>query len=216
MIETSPVVDSVLAPNVSNEDRLRIRDAIHRLMAHGSILRDEAGQREIYDWCRTRTHWLDEIADLLGFRLAWEHDNRLIQAIPQFPALLRRLRLDESLIAMALWYDYDHAMRDEGAHEVILTVQEFNEGLSSKFNALKVPSESRLSEILRLFSRFNLVRIAALADFAKSRIEILPTIRYVIPFPGIEEWNRQRDRYVSSAVNAESDGDGESEDESPN
>ena len=103
-MEALPIIDSVLAPTVSSEDRLRLRDAIHRLMAHGSILRDEAGQREIYDWCRTRTQWLDEIADLLGFRLAWEHDNRLIQAIPQFPALLRRLRLDESLIAMALWY----------------------------------------------------------------------------------------------------------------
>jgi Domain of unknown function (DUF4194) len=191
--------------SLEKQEREHLRDALHRLLAHGSMLRDDPGNREIYDWCRNHAEWLDNLAELLGFRLAWEHDNRMIHAIPQFPALLRRLRMDESIVVMALWYDYDTAVRDEGANEVFLTIQEFNERLGSKFNHLKLLSESRMGEILRMLARFNLVRISQDPQFARARMQILPTIRYVIPFPNIEEWNRQRERYLGT----DSDGAGE-------
>ena len=196
----SPVAALSLFANLAEADRDRLRDAIHRLLVHGSILRNEPGQREIYDWCRLNPQWLEELAALLGLKIVAQHENRLIQAVPVYPALLRRLRLDETLVALALWYDYDVAVRDQGAHEVALTVQEFNEKLASKFNALKLPSPSRLQEVLRLLERKNLVRLRWEADFARSIIEVLPTIRFVIPFPDIEEWNRQRDRYLQAAA----------------
>jgi hypothetical protein len=143
---------------------------------------------------------LEELAALLGLKIIAQHENRLIQAVPLYPALLRRLRLDETLVVLALWYDYDVAVRDQGAHEVTMTVQEFNEKLASKFNALKLPTSSRLQEILRLLERKNLVRVRVESEFARAVIEVLPTIRFVIPFPDIEEWNRQRDRYLQAAA----------------
>lgn len=200
MTDTSSAPALSLFSKLSETDRERLQEAIQRLLAQGSILRDEPGQREIYEWSRNNAQWLDDLANLLGLRLVWEHESRLIQAVPQTPVLLRRLRLDESLVCLALWYDYDVAVRDQGAHQVVLTVREFNEKLGSKFNNLKLPSESRMREILRLFERKNLVRVRLEAEFAGSSIQILPTIRFAIPFPNIEEWNRQRTRYVQGAV----------------
>lgn len=201
----SPVPALSLFANVPDADREKLRDAMHRLLVHGSILRNEPGQRELYDWCRLNPQWLEELGALLGFKIVAQHENRLIQAVPLYPALLRRLRLDETLVALALWYDYDVAVRDQGAHEVAMTVQEFNEKLASKFNALKLPSPSRLQEILRLLERKNLVRVRGETEFARSVIEVLPTIRFVIPFPDIEEWNRQRDRYLQAAGSPETE-----------
>ncbi len=196
----SPVPALSLFANMADTDRDRLRDAMHRLLVHGSILRNEPGQRELYDWCRLNSQWVEELAALLGMKIVAQHENRLIQAVPLYPALLRRLRLDETLVALALWYDYDVAVRDQGAHEVTMTVQTFNEKLASKFNALKLPSSSRWREILRLLERKNLVRVQGDAEFSQAVIEVLPTIRFVIPFPDIEEWNRHRDRYLQAAM----------------
>jgi hypothetical protein len=33
----------------------------------------------------------------------------------------------------------------------------------------------------------------------RSQIEILPTLKRVIPFQNIEEWNKNADRYLASA-----------------
>ena len=197
---SSPVAALSLFSGLQEPDREKLREAVHRLLVHGSILRNEPGQREIYDWCRLNSQWVEELAGLLGFKIVAQHENRLIQTVPLYSALLRRLRLDETLVALALWYDYDVAVRDQGAHDVTMTVQQFNEKLASKFNALKLPSESRLREILRLLERKNLVRVSEVADFPQSVVQVLPTIRFVIPFPDIDAWNQERDRYLKAAA----------------
>jgi len=98
-------------------------------------------------------------------------------------------------------------LREEGAHEVFLTVLEFNESFRSKFPSIKQLSASRLKEILRGFARFNLIETDWTDDFADSSIQILPTLRFAIPFPDIEEWLR-----VASQFQEEGDTEQEQED----
>jgi hypothetical protein len=190
----------------SEADQDLLREAIQRLLAHAAILRQD--HRDLYDWCRVQQARLDELAALVGLNLLWEHDHRLILAVPQSAKLLRRFRQDESLAALALWYDFDRAVKDDGKSpdEVAFTVREFNESLGTKFKDLKLPSESRLREILQLFERKSLVRVADTAGtggFAEAIIRVLPTIRFVIPFPSLDEWKRQRERYVQAAAEPE-------------
>ena len=190
----------------SEADQDLLREAIQRLLAHAAILRQD--HRDLYDWCRVQQARLDELAALVGLKLLWEHDHRLILAVPQSAKLLRRFRQDESLAALALWYDFDRAVKDDGKSpdEVAFTVREFNESLGTKFKDLKLPSESRLREILQLFERKSLVRVADTAGtggFAEAIIRVLPTIRFVIPFPSLDEWKRQRERYVQAAAEPE-------------
>jgi hypothetical protein len=44
---------------------------------------------------------------------------------------------------------------------------------------------------------------AGAGGFAETVIRVLPTIRFIIPFPNLEEWQRQRDRFVQAAAESE-------------
>ena len=194
-------MSTLLAAGISDQEQDLLREAMQRLLSRGAIVRED--HHDLYDWARVQRTRLDELGNLIGLRLQWEHDSRLILAIPQSPRLLRRLRQDETLIALALWYDFDRAIKDEGRtpDEVTLPVRAFNEQLAAKFKSLKLPQETRLGEILRLFERKSLVRLentaGPLSDFL---IRILPTIRFLIPFQDIADWNRTRDRHVATGT----------------
>jgi hypothetical protein len=184
-----------LFPQIDDTDRARLQEIAHRLLAQGSILREELAERELYDWCQNRTQLLEEWASLLGLRIVWQREERLILALPEVPSLLKRLRLDETLIILALWYDYDVEIRDRGANEVVFRLKDFNERLANKFNRLRLPSESRMREILRLLERKNLARVTGVADLSATTIRVLPTIRFVIPFSAVEEWTLHAERF---------------------
>jgi|JI10StandDraft_1071094.scaffolds.fasta_scaffold42546_3 hypothetical protein len=200
---------------LSDDEQEQAREVLQRLLFRGAILREEG--RDLYDWACIYRVRLDAVASLIGLKLQWELDSRLIIGIPQSSRLLRRLKQDETLVALALWYDFDRMVKDEGKSpdEVMMTVREFNQQLEAKFKNLKLPLETRLREILQIFDRKSLVRLENTSGLlANATIRILPTIRFVIPFQDLEEWNRIRDRYqgtVSSNPNP-SDTDSESED----
>jgi hypothetical protein len=123
---------------------------------------------------------------------------------------MRRLKQDETLLALALWYDFDRAVKDDGKapDEVAFTVREFNEGLATKFRNLKLPHPTRMREILQLFERKTLIRVEDIANpagLAEAKIRVLPTIRLIIPFPNLDEWNRVRDRYIQIGTTAVGD-----------
>jgi hypothetical protein len=201
--------DAALHDLAESEQEL-LRDAFQRLVAHGAILRED--HRDLYEWCRVQRARLDALAALVGFKLHWDHDQRLILALPQNSKLLRRLKQDETLLALALWYDFDRAVKDEGKtpDDVRFTVREFNENLDEKFRGMKLPPQTRMREILQLFERKSLVRLSETAGpggLADAEIRVLPTIRLVIPFPSVEEWHRQCDRHVQAAAETEETSD---------
>jgi hypothetical protein len=199
---------------LSEVEQEQLREAMTRLLSSGGILRDEPGQRDLYEWCRVHRTVLDELAGLLSLQLHWEHESRFIQAVPLSSRLRLGLKQDETLIVLALWYDFHRAVSDDGKalQEVYFTVREFNEQLTTKFKDLKLPGITRLREILHLCESKNLVRLQPTADFADTTIQVLPTIRHVIPFPSIEEWQRTRDRHVQAAT-TELTGESPTEDE---
>lgn len=198
-------MSDILFPHLESQDRELLREAAHRLLAHGSILREDSGERELYDWCQNRTQMLEEWASLLGIKLVWRRDERLLLALPEASSLLKKLKLDESLVVLALWYDYDVEVRERGAEEVVFVVRDFNESLSGKFNKLKIPTATRMRQILRLLDQKNLIRLEGGEELATATIRVLPSIRYVIPFGSIEEWTRLATRYSPEDLGEESE-----------
>ena len=201
-------------PQLAEDDRTCLREASHRLLAHGSILRDE--HRELYDWCQSRAPLVDEWAALLGLKPIWLREERIVAALPEASGLLRKLRLDETVVALALWYDFHGEVSERGADTgaVEFTVRDFNLRLADKFNRLKLPSESRMREILRLLDRKNLVRLTGADNLATATVRILPTIRFVIPFQDLAEWTRLADRFAPEEALEEASGDEDTEEES--
>lgn len=195
-------------------DRARLGEAVQELLAHGSILGLEPGSAELYAWCRQNPDWLREAAALVGLSVHAEHESRLIQALPERPALTLRLRQDATLVLLALWYEFDTQVRDHGATQVILTVEQLNQLLKEKLlpDLKSQPPPGRMREILRQAQRFNLVRLTYAESFEQSHIEVLSTLKKVIPFNGIEEWTKTAELHrqpASAEADDATDGEGE-------
>jgi hypothetical protein len=189
--------------NLADSEQERVRDALQKLLTSGAILRQD--ERDLYEWCRIQRSVVDWFADIIGLKLHWDQENRLILALPQSSKLLRRLRQDETLLALSLWYDFDRAVKDEGRtpDDVRFTVRDFNENLATKFKDLKLPQPTRMREILQLFERKSLIRMCNTADpggLAEATIHVLPTIRFMIPFQTLGDWEHTRDRYIQAAA----------------
>ena len=202
--ETSNNTNGLLS-RLQPHDRERLGEALRRLMAHGSILGLEPAQTDLYHWCYQNRPWVDEFAGLLDLKLHWEHPDRTVQAVPQSATFLLRLKLDATLVLLTLWYEFDTAIRDRGeTPPVRLTAQQLNDSLAAKFEPLKKfqPSPTRLREILSLAQRKNLLRFSADNALERSIIEIFPTLKRVIPFQSIEEWNKNAERYLAAAKEA--------------
>lgn len=180
-----PAITATLLPELTDADRENLAAAVGELFHRQAILRDLPGDRELYDWARLRFSWVREICRLAGFEVILNEDEQLIHALPGERATLRRLRTEWTLVLLALWYDYDVRLRVGGA-PVVFTVEEFNESLKTKLGD-RQPPPTTLKEILRFFAARKLVRMDYDDEFHRSKIEVLPTIRFVLPFAGLEK-----------------------------
>ena len=186
---------------LAEADRIHLSEALQALLAHGSILGLEPDQSELYKWCRQNTEWVREIAALIGLAIYMEHESRMVQAIPQKSSLTLHLKQDATLVLLALWYEFDTQIREQGATHVSLTVEQLNRLLKEKLlpDLKSQPSAGRLREILAQARRSNLVRVALSEPFETSRIQILPTLKKVIQFSDLEEWAKTADLHRNPA-----------------
>jgi len=174
-----------LLPDLSDSEREQLQSAVSELFSRQAIVRDLQGDRELYDWARSHFPWVREVCALVGFEAVLNEDDQLIYALPGDRTTLRRLRVEWTLVLLSLWYDYDVQLRGEGA-PVIFSVEVFNESLKTKLGD-RQPTISSLREILAFFGSRKLVRMEYGEDFPRSRIEVLPTIRFVLPFGEIQK-----------------------------
>jgi hypothetical protein len=206
-----PWRDDLLSRMVES-DRERFGEALRRLLANGSILGQEAGQMELYHWCSLNRERIEELARLLDLKLFWDDELRLLQAVPQTGAFTLRLKLDATLVLLTLWYEFDTAVRDRGeTPPVRVSVEQLNDSMRTKFEPLRrnLPSPTRLREILSLAQRKNLLRFTPAERPAEAVIEVLTTLKRVIPFQDIDDWTRTAERYSGAVGGAEDEGEGE-------
>jgi len=198
-----------LLAQLADADRIHLGEAMQTLLARGSILGLEHGQGELYDWCRQNFDWLREMMAFTGFQISNEHESRLIQATPQKASLTLRLRQDATVVLLALWYEFDTQVRDHGATVVSLTVEQLNQLLHEKLlpDLKEPPSATRLLEILRQAHRFNLVNLEIVEPFGQSQIEVLPTLRRVIPFQDLADWVKTAELHKSPTTSDSADAD---------
>src|SRR5687767_10759969 len=144
-------MNEVALHNLTEAEQEVLREGFQRLFTSGAILREE--HRDLYEWCRVHRERLSTLATLAGFKIDVQEEQRIILALPQSSKLLRRFKQDETLLALALWYDFDRAVKDDGKtpDDVRFSVREFNESLATKFKDLKLPTPTRMREILQLF-----------------------------------------------------------------
>jgi hypothetical protein len=195
MNETDLPPEPQLLAGLDDRDRARLRETLQRLTNHTAILRDDPGAVEIYEWANLHRVWVREMGALVGYDVMFEEPFRLILAVPKDGAMMRRLTLEESCIAMVLWHDYDAALR-EGASVVKMTIKNVNDSFAAKLKGVKLPTKAGMKSALQLFHKHRLIRLSAAVDFADSTIEILHTLRLVMPFQQLEDWQKQAQLYI--------------------
>jgi len=183
--EEAPVERMV---NLPDHDRERLGEAIQKLLSTGSI--SGVNSASLYHWSRQHLAELKEWAEITGLDVAMYHDERLIQAIPHVSSLRLRLRKDETIVWLALWYAGDLRWRDEGHDQAFLSVSELHSLIQDQLlpDVTGQIAQGRLREILRKAAKFNLIRLDFCEAFEDSGIEVLPTIRRAVPFHGLAEW----------------------------
>ena len=205
-MNTAPEEGGGLLARLSEVERERLGEALRRLMASGSILGTEPGQSDLYHWAYLHREWVEEMAGLLELKLFWDNEVRSVQAVPQTSAFTLKLKLDATLVFLTLWYEFDTGVRDRGeAPPIRLSVERLNDSLKTKFEPLRkhLPSPTRLREILGLAQRKNLLRYMSAEDPAEAIIEIMPTLKRVIPFQDLAAWNRQAERQLAASSGVE-------------
>lgn len=193
--------------NLSEGDRLRLGEALRELLASGSINGMETSKSPIYHWCRQYFDWLREAAAVVGLEVALLHEERLIQAVPQFAAMRLKLRQDATLVWLALWYAGDVRWRDDGQDQAFLNVAELLGLIQDQLltDAAGQFSRGRLREILRQAERYNLIRMEVADPFEESGIEVLPAIRRIIPFRDLAQWAEDAAAFRKAEPTVESD-----------
>ena len=199
-LATTPTATQFL-PEMSDSDKENLRSAVSELFHHQAILKEFPGDRDLYDWTRSHFLWAKEVSALLGFDIILNEDDELIYAIPGERTTLRRLRVEWTLVLLVLWYDYDVILRAEGS-PVRFTVETLNESLKTKLGD-RMPTYSSLKEILAFFSTRKLIRVDHDEDPSRSRIEVLPTIRFVLPFGQLEKASEKLEELMSRTDPAE-------------
>lgn len=193
-------------PELTDSDRDNLQNAVGELFHRQAIVRDVPGDKELYDWARLHFPWVKEVAQLIGFETILNEDDQMIYALPGERNTLRKLRAEWTLVLLALWYDYDVQVRTDGT-PVHFTVEAFNESLKTKLGD-RMPTMSSLKEILAFFAGRKLVRMEYAEDFHRSTLEVLPTIRFVLPFGELEKVAATLDDLLARTTTAES-GEGE-------
>lgn len=201
-------------PSLTDSDQENLRSVVTELFHHQAILRDLPGDGDLYDWARLRFSWVREVCALVGFEVILNEDDQLIYALPKERATLRRLRIEWTLVLLALWYDYDVLLRAEGA-PVAFTVETLNESLKTKLGD-RQPSLTSLKEILSFFASRKLVRMEYQEEFHRSKIEVLPTIRFVLPFTEIERVSAALDDLMAQGIQEQQEQDQRQEEEVAN
>ena len=144
-LELNPPAPAKLLP-VTDADRVRLGEALQALLAHGSILGlDPAAANSMPGAGRTLTGCA-KLRPWRALDVRMEHESRLIQAVPEQAALTLHLRQDATIVLLALWYEYDTQVRDQGAAQVRLSVEQLNQLLKEKLlpDLKSQPSSGRM------------------------------------------------------------------------
>jgi hypothetical protein len=189
---------------IREEDRGAFSDILTELLSHGALIGEAGRDRELYLMAREYEPELSAYFSPLNLYLMPDPDRPILQIrpVPGDCGLIARFSKAETLLLLTLWRMYHDARMEQAVESVIVTANEIWQRLGLYFERLDLPSGPLLREMLTKLRRRRLVRTQWHEDqnqFGESQIEILPTLRHVIPFEDVDAWEQQAARYQQTA-----------------
>ena len=181
---------------IREEDRVSISDILTELLSHGALIGDSGRDRELYLLAREYEVELSAYFSPLNLFLVPDPDRPIIQIrpVPGDCGLIGRFSKAETLLILTLWRIYHDARMEEAVEAVVITTNEIWQRLKLYFEHLDLPSPGLLREMLGKLRARRLVRVQWHDEsslFGESQIEIMSTLRNVIPFEDVTAWEQQ-------------------------
>ena len=189
---------------ILDDDRAAISEVLTELLAHGALLGDVGRDRELFLLAREYERELAEYLAPLHLELVSDPDRPLFQIrpVPGDCGLMERFNKAETLIVLTLWRIYHDTRMETPVETVVTTTNDIWQRLRLYFEALELPKEPQMREILNKLRARRLVRVQwneASQTFGDSQVEILPTLPRVIPFENTAAWDQQVSLYQQPA-----------------
>jgi len=178
---------------VSRSDQYQASDfsrAANQLLTNQFLYADRPVHRESYFLVASHVDYFTNLFEAIGWSFVYQPDEAYMGILPQGEERFMRLKLDESLLLLCIRQQYEQRLEsfDVEAGQAYTSTDELltsYENLTGK----EIPNETRLKEILSLFSRHGVIERgkADESDPKNLPLKINPIIRQVV----VEDYIRQ-------------------------
>ena len=164
--------------------------AANSLLTNQFLYADRPAQRDNYFLIAQNMNYFRNLFSAIGWSVVYQPDEAYLGIVPQGEERVMRLKLDESLLLLCLRQMYEQKLENfevEGGKAYITS----DEMLSTyqSLTGKEIPNETRLKEILALFTRHGVIERGKADETDPKNIPlgIYPTIRQVV----VEDYIRQ-------------------------
>ncbi len=157
--------------------------AANQLLVHQFLYADRPVHREHYFLVTANVEYFRNLFAAIGWSLIYQPDEAYLGILPQGEERVLRLRLDESLLLLCLRQQYEQKLESfevEGGKAFTATDELLR--LYASLTGKEIPNETRLKEILSLFTRHGIVERGKVEETDPKNVplRINPTIRQVV------------------------------------
>jgi len=171
---------------IGRSDQYQEEDFVHAsnlLLVHQFLYAERSGHRDSYFLVASHVDYFTNLFAAIGWSLIYQPDEAYLGILPKGEERFMRLKLDESLFMLCLRQQYEQkleAFEVEGGRAYITSDELLTiyENLTGK----DIPNETRLKEILALFSRHGIIERGKPHETEPKNIPLTinPTIRQVV------------------------------------
>lgn len=203
-----------LQKTVSRNDQHDADDfvrAASQLLSCQFLYADRSGHRDSYFLVAGNLDYFRNLFEAIGWSLIYQPDEAFLGILPQGEERVLRLKLDESLLMLCLRQQYEQKLENfEVESGKAYTSTDELLRLYSNLTGKDIPNETRLKEILSLFSRHGLIERGKLdeTDPKNVPLRINPTIRQVVVEDYIGQLEALCDVDIRDQLDDDEDSDG--------
>lgn len=171
---------------ISRSDQYQEEDFVHAanmLLVHQFLYSERSGHRDSYFLVASHVDYFTNLFAAIGWSLIYQPDEAYLGILPKGEERFMRLKLDESLFLLCLRQQYEQKLEsfEVEAGRAYITSDELLT-LYENLTGREIPNETRLKEILALFSRHGVIERGKPHETDPKNIPLTinPTIRQVV------------------------------------
>lgn len=178
---------------IGRSDKYQASDfsrAANQLLTNQFLYAERPGHRESYFLVASHTDYFTNLFEAIGWSLVYQPDEAYMGILPKGEERFIRLKLDESLLLLCIRQQYELKLESfEVESGQAYTSTDDLLSLYENLTGKEIPNETRLKEILSLFSRHGIIERGKADEMDPKNLplKINPVIRQVV----VEDYIRQ-------------------------